>query len=74
MDEPKTPSLAMQLQQIGVKKSHAYMIAWGKRSPSLSLALRIHREIGIKLGPLAEATDREIKTLDKVVARDEAAA
>lgn len=63
MDEAKQPSLATQLRRIGVNKSHAYMIAWKKRAPSLPLALRIHRELGLKLGPLADATDEQIAVL-----------
>ncbi len=73
MDQAKEPSVAKQLQAIGVKKSHAYMLAWGKRSPSLPLALRIHRELGLKLGPLAVATDAEIKAFERVASREAAA-
>ncbi len=69
--EAKTPSLAMQLRGIGVNKSHAYMIAWGKRVPSLPLAVRIHRELGLKLGPVAQMTDAQIKALGRSL--DEAA-
>jgi hypothetical protein len=67
MDE-KTPSLAMRLQSAGVKKSHAYMIAWGKRAPSLPLAIRIHAAIGEKLGPVANMTDAQIKALARSMA------
>lgn len=73
MDEPKQPSLALRLQTIGVKKSHAYMIAWGKRTPSLPLALRIHDELGLKLGPIASATEDEIGALARIADRGAAA-
>lgn len=46
-----------------MKKSHAYMIAWNKRQPSLPLALKIHEELGLKLGPLAGASDADISAL-----------
>jgi hypothetical protein len=72
MDDPKPPSLAQRLQSIGVKKSHAYMIAWGKRAPSVPLACRIHRELGVKLGPVATLTDKEIAVLAKATAEEAA--
>lgn len=67
------PSLAQRLQAIGVKKSHAYMIAWRKRTPSLPLALKIHDELQLKLGPIESATDAEIKALKAMTSRDAAA-
>jgi hypothetical protein len=63
MADGKSLSLAQRLQRAGVKKSHAYMIAWGKREPSLPLALKIERESGLKLGPLANVTDEQIAVL-----------
>lgn len=68
MAETKTPSLAMQLRKAGVNKSHAYMIAWGKRAPSLPLAVRIHAVTGLKLGPVSEMTDAQIKALGRSMA------
>lgn len=66
MDDAKPLSLAQQLMKIGVRKSHAYMIAWGKRTPSIPLALKINRELQIKLGPLAHLTDEQIAVLEQV--------
>lgn len=67
MDEA-TPSLAEKLRSIGISASYASQIMTGFRPPSLALALRIHREIGEKLGPIAGATDDEIKALERVIA------
>lgn len=47
MDEAKQPSLALQLVGIGVRKSYAYMLAGGERTPSLGLALKIEEKLGI---------------------------
>jgi DNA-binding XRE family transcriptional regulator len=69
MDKGKPQSLAQRLQGIGIKKSHAYMIARGDRTPSLPLALKIHDALGLKLGPLADASRAEIKALERVAER-----
>lgn len=66
MDEVKPPSLAKRLQGIGVGKSYAYMIASGDRTPPMPLALKINRELGVKLGPLEYATDEQIAVLSQV--------
>jgi hypothetical protein len=69
--EAKPPSLAMRLRAAGLTKSHAYMVARGERTPSLQLAVKIHNEIGVKLGPVACMTDAQIKALARSL--DEAA-
>lgn len=67
MDREKQPSLAKRLMvEAGLKKSHAYMIASGDRSPSLQLALKIFERTKMQLGPLAGASVSEIKTLAKL--------
>jgi hypothetical protein len=65
--EAKPPSLAMRLRAAGLTKSHAYMVARGDRSPSLQLAVKIHSEIGVKLGPIACMTDAQIKALARSI-------
>lgn len=62
------PTLAEKLRSIGISASYASQIMTGFRSPSLALALRIHREIGVKLGPISGASDDEIKALERVAA------
>lgn len=69
----KPLSFAQKLRNIGITKSHAYMLARGDRLPSLPLALKIHSELGVKLGPIAAATDAEVKTLRAMTSRDAAA-
>lgn len=73
MTEPPK-EIARRLRVIGVSGCYAWQIAHGKRTPSLKMALEIHRKLGLKFGALSDASDREIKTLDRVVTRDEAAA
>lgn len=41
------PSLNARLVSIGISESHASLIANRKRLPSLGLALRIERKLGI---------------------------
>lgn len=63
------PSLCKQLSAIGISAPYASQISRGVRSPSMALALRIHREIGVKLGPIAGATKAEISALERVAER-----
>lgn len=58
--------LARKLREVGISESYASLIANGRRKPSDRLAIRIWREAGIKLGPIASATDDEIEVLAKV--------
>lgn len=70
MDEAKDRSLAQRLMDRGIPKSHAYALANG--TPKLAAAIRAYRRTGIKLGPIAEATDDEIVTLEKFGERADA--
>jgi hypothetical protein len=72
MDEATEPSLALRLMEKGVPKSHAYALAGGK--PSIPVAVRIWRRTGIKIGPLADASDDEVEVIDAAQSRAEAAA
>lgn len=62
MDEPKQPSLAQRLVGIGVRKSYAYMLAAGERTPSLGLALEIESKLGVPTSawplPKADRSDQ----------------
>lgn len=61
-----SPSLAGRLHSLGVANGYAYDIANGKRQPSQKLAVRIFRETGLKLGPVAGLSDDEIAVLEKM--------
>jgi hypothetical protein len=63
------PSLCKQLANIGISAPYASQISRGVRDPSLALALRIYSEIGIKLGPIKNATNSEIAALKRMAAR-----
>jgi len=65
--------LLKKLVALGVSQPYASQISRGVRTPSLRLAIRIYRELGVKLGPIAGASSAEIRTLEKVGARSIAA-
>lgn len=64
-----SPSLAKQLRGIGISQPYASQIARGKRAPGLQTAIRIFRELGVKLGPIAKASKTEIDALERVGAK-----
>jgi hypothetical protein len=70
MAASKPPSLAKRLIEAGVHKSHAYQVV--KRA-SPRVALRIFQRTGIKVGPLEKATDAEIRLLQRIEDRSQAA-
>lgn len=55
--------------RLGVTRSYISFIRTEARSPSLALALRIFRELGLKLGPLVGASKAEIAALSRVHSR-----
>ena len=59
-------TLAARLRAIGVSPGYASQIVNARRRPSLSLALRIYRELGERLGPLDGATPAEIRAMERV--------
>lgn len=59
------PSLFQRIHNLGISRGHASDVASGVKPPSLKLAIRIYRQIGIKLGPIAHATPREINAMEK---------
>lgn len=54
---------------LGVSKSYSSELASGQREPGLKLAIRIFRGIGVKLGPIKNATDEEIDVLERMASR-----
>lgn len=73
MADTKSTSVAKRLiEEAGLKKSYAYAIAPERpaskppRKPGLKTALQIYDKTKLKFGPLADASDAEIRTLAKV--------
>lgn len=67
-------SLNSKLVALGVSKSYASELAAGTKTPGEKLAIKIYRKLGLKLGPIANASAREIKLLEKLVERRSEAA
>jgi len=63
MEDEERRSLARRLMGAGLAKSHAYQLA--SKVPTVPTAIRIFRRTGIKIGPIADASDEEIATLEK---------
>ncbi len=60
-----TPS---ELQtRAGISKGYASDLLAGNKRPSPSMALRIFRAAGVKLGPLAPLTDDEIAVFERAL-------
>lgn len=59
-------SVALRLQKVGVPNGYSYDLANGRRKGSVKLALRIHRETGLKIGRLEGLNDAEIAVLAKM--------
>lgn len=58
--------LAKQIREAAdVSEGYSHDLARGKRKPSLPLALKIYRNAGLKLGPIAGVEDAAIKALDR---------
>jgi transcriptional regulator with XRE-family HTH domain len=62
-------SLNSRIVALGVSRSYASEIVNGKRNPSLHLAVKIYRKLGVKLGPIANATPAEISAIERVGAK-----
>lgn len=68
-----TPSaLAEKLRDAGISESYASLISRGLRDPSAPLAIDIFRKTGLRFPPIADATDDEINTLERMVGRGKA--
>lgn len=66
----KSPgSVAERLRGAGISESYASLIANGRRAPSQPLAIEIFRKTGMKLGPIASASDDDIDVLERLVGR-----
>jgi transcriptional regulator with XRE-family HTH domain len=68
MDEQPTIRPTDLAEKLEVSIPYASQLLSGARVPSLELALRFFDKAGVRLGPLAGATDAEIATLRKLAA------
>lgn len=60
-------ALAKRLRdEVGIADGYSYDLAYGKRQPSDGLAINIWRKIGVKLGPISDASDAEIEVLARI--------
>lgn len=62
-------TLYARLESIGISKPYASQLASGTRTPSLGLALKIYKQLGIKLGPIAGASKADIAATERVASR-----
>ena len=60
-------SINSKLISIGISPSYASEIVAGIRPPSLKLAVRIYKELGVKYGPITGATKSQIAAIAKVL-------
>lgn len=63
--EASKPSPSKLAQAIGISVPYASQLLNGDRKPPLSTALKVYRAIGVKLGPIESATEREIRVLER---------
>lgn len=63
---PITPT---ELQaQAGISKGYASNLLSGKKKPSPTMALRIFKATGVKLGPIENLADSEIAVFERAYA------
>lgn len=62
-------SLKQLVKDKVLSQPYASQLLSGKRQPSLQMAIKIYRRIGLKLGPITHASKAEIDTLEKVGAK-----
>ncbi len=69
MDENGTPIRPTDLaEKLEISVAYASQLLTGARKPSLALALQFFDKGGVRLGPLAEASEEDIATLRKLAA------
>ncbi len=52
--------------RVGISKGYASDMLQGKKTPSDTMALKVFRATGLKLGPVANLDDAEIAVLEKM--------
>lgn len=63
MTDPTKPTVLAR--SAGISVPYASQILNGLRTPTPALAIRIYRKTGMKLPPIAGATDAEIEVLER---------
>lgn len=63
--EPNKPSPSKLAAEIGISVPYASQLLSGDRTPPVPMAIKVFRAIGVKLGPIANASDDEIATLER---------
>jgi transcriptional regulator with XRE-family HTH domain len=69
MQNASSNEIAERLRAAGVSASYASQLSRSVRKPSQRLAIRLYREAGVKLGPIANATDDEISALESLLGK-----
>ena len=54
------------VEAVNISPSYASMILSGDRVPPMPLAISIWRKLGVKLGPIAEASDDDIEAAARI--------
>ena len=63
METDSSPTINQRLMQAGVGESHASMLANGKRTPSMRLALALEEKLGIPVSAWAQGPEAVRKAL-----------
>lgn len=70
----ETSPIYRQLLDSGVvSKPYASQIASGQRAPGLKTAIAIYQATGLRLGPIKDASPKEIATMGRVMSQGAAA-
>lgn len=65
----QTNPLKALIEDKVLSQPYASQLLSGNRKPGQQLAIKIYRRTGLKLGPIAHASEAEIDTLEKVARR-----
>lgn len=65
-------SNAQLMEAAGISRSYASMILKGKRPCPPSVAIKVYRRFGARIGPLQAASDAEIDIFEKLYGVDTA--
>lgn len=64
--QPEPLTRAKLREVAGISASYAFMIMNGDRTPGESLAIKIFRKTGHKLGPIEKLSDDQIDALEQI--------
>lgn len=66
---PRKPSPTNLAREIGISVPYASQLLRGHRVPPMDVAISVYRAIGVKLGPITDASDAEIAILERYQGR-----